>query len=289
MNVLSDLVQDSLVAVTRKNHGLGNRVRVVLGARSLARWDRRRFYFVWPTGKSFGARFDDLWAVDDRVLRPAAARLLSAHFPFHDEKLDYLGSARRPSVVLIRTPHALHLPENATTWEQELQALRPLPNLGGRVRSFFDAHLSGEPYIGVMVRGHVNSHLATLRASPLDWYLTRMREIRQTRPGVKFFVSADTESAAEYISSEIGGCLSLREKGAYNSKQALRSSVVDLYLLASAGHILSPHYSSFPELARSLAGSTLRLETSQSGDATRLEPEDGLSIASDPTRPALRS
>lgn len=288
MTVLDVLKQPSLVAVTRKHHGLGNRVRVVLGARSLARSQDRRFFYAWPTGSFFGASMTELWEVDDAVVSTASARLLALRFPFRDETLGWLHTdERRARIVQIRTAHALHLPAAAVPWEAELQALRPVAEIRKRIGLFFEENLSSGPYVGVMIRSHTNSHAETLRKSPVEWYLGRMHEIRQVNAGVRFFVSADTLDAERRVTSEIPNSFGLGDKGAYNSLSALTSAVVDLYLLASSGHLLGPHYSSFPELAQKLAGPRLRLETSQTDADSRLRPSDILTAVEDPTVPSV--
>src|SRR5476649_2151929 len=136
------LRQPSLVAVTGVKHGLGNRVRVVLGSRSLAKFEGRNFFYTWHTGSEFGARFDQLWQVDDRVIPRGTARLLSLRYPFRDEELQWLDDATRADRVLqIRTPHALLLPAGADPWEVQLQALRPVDAVGDRVLDFFASRL----------------------------------------------------------------------------------------------------------------------------------------------------
>ena len=289
LNSLSVLRQPSLVAVTRKHHGLGNRVRVVLGVRSLAELENRRFFYTWQTGREFGAGFEDLWQISESTIPQATARVLSALYPFRDETLKWKDTLSGDERVLqIRTPHALHLPEHATPWERSLQELRPVEEIQDRVRQFFESHLAGQPYVGAMVRAHPRSHAATLSASPLDWYLERMHEIRRTWPEMQFFLSADTREAQEYLVSNMPGVHSLTEKGHYNTKEGLRSAVADLYLLASSGHLLGPHFSSFPEMAHKLAGADVRLETSRTSAHTRLEPGDALGSVDDPTRPQVR-
>ena len=283
------LRQPSLVAVTGIHHGLGNRVRVVLGSRSLAQLEERAFFHTWHTGQEFGARFDELWQVDDSVISRRTARLLSLRYPFRDEKLEWLDDAARAARVLqIRTPHALHLPAAAEPWEVQLRALRPVDAVGDRVLDFFASRLAGAPYVGVMVRTHPNSHEATLRESPLDWYLGRMRDIRAERPDIQFFVSADTAEAQERISEAIPGSHALTDKGGYNTRQALQSSVSDLYLLAGSTHVLGPHFSSFPELAQKLAGPGLALETSHSAADAKWAASEALYVVDDPLSPHIR-
>ncbi|HWH25858.1 MAG TPA: hypothetical protein VNT53_04355 [Pseudolysinimonas sp.] len=282
---LTVLSAPSLVAVTGKRHGLGNRVRVVLGARSLARAEGRRFFYTWSTGADFGARFDQLWQIDDATIPRVAARILSARFPFRDEKLEWLDDAvRAERVVQIRTPHALHLPSNAVPWASDLQNLHPVEPVATRVSEFFDAHFVSAPYVGVMVRAHPNSHHLTLRESPIDWYLTRMQQIRRRHPDIRFFVSADTVEAQQRVVEAVPGSFALSDKGGYNTTRALQSSVADLYLLASSTHILAPYFSSFPELSQKLAGADLALETSHT---TPVE-DFALMIVNDPTQPHRR-
>ena len=289
MGIIDVLRQPSLVAAPRPLHGLGNRVRVVLGARSLARLLDRRFFYTWSTGPQFGSRFDELWQVDDETLSEPAVRTLAVRFPFRDASLEWLDDrARAERVIQIRTPHALALPAAATPWEQELRDLRPAEEISSSVRTFFDANLRGRPYVGVMVRTHHHSHAETLQKSPIEWYLERMAELRSERPGLPFFVSADTPEGAARLSSAMPEVYSVPDKGDYNSGRALRSSVSDLYLLASSGHILAPHYSSFPELAQKLAGPGLALETSQTAPDKALDPVRTLDVVDDPTRPHLR-
>ncbi len=281
--------QPSLVAVTGVYHGLGNRVRVVLGSHSLAQLEGREFFHTWHTGAEFGARFDELWQVDDQVISRRTAQLLSVRYPFRDNTLEWLDdSARAARVLQIRTPHALLLPAAAEPWEAQLQALRPVDAIGVRVIDFFGSRLAGAPYVGVMVRTHPNSHEATLRESPLDWYLGRMRDIRAERPDIQFFVSADTSEAQELIGREIPGSHALTDKGGYNTREALQSSVSDLYLLAGSTHILGPYYSSFPELAQKLAGPGLALETSHSEPNTKWDASEALHIVEDPISPHIR-
>lgn len=287
MSVFDVVRQPSLVAVTGIRHGLGNRVRVVLGARSLARLESRRLFYTWNTGREFGSRFDELWEINDPVVRRSTARILERRFPFRDEKLAWItDSVRQDRVWQIRTPHALHLPDTAIPWEQELQGLRPVSTIRNRVDEFFDSQLRGDPYVGVMVRAHPRSHEATLRESPISWYLDRMNQLREKFPDIRFFVSADTIEAQRHVLESVSECVALSDKGGYNSVAGLQASVADLYLLAGSTHILAPHYSSFPQLAQKLAGSSLTLETSHTDPAESSMLE--LETVEDPTRPHLR-
>lgn len=261
-----------VVAVTHKWHGLGNRVRVVLGSRSLARFEHRAFSYVWPVGPTFGARFDDLWSIDDPVTTTVSARLSSVRHGYRDHTLEWLDDeARRDRTWLIRTPHALHLPVGATAWEDDLRALSPVPQIAERVRRFHADQLGAEPYVGVMVRAHAVSHDQTRRDSPLQWYIDRLAQIRRQSPDLRIFISADTPESQAAITAAVPGVVGQHDKGPYNSRSALTAAVADLYLLAGSVHLIGPHYSSFPELAQKLAGPGLHLETSKTAPEVRFE------------------
>lgn len=278
----------SIVAVTRKFHGLGNRARVVFGARALARSTDRLLYTVWPVTTAFGARLDQLWEVDIPTVPQWFSRAMSVRYPYRDETLSWTSDVGNQRVWQIRTAHALHLPGGASAWERELHAVRPVQRIADRVRRFHDDELRGHVWIGVMIRAHPHSHAETLAASPVEWYVRRLRALREEHGDVRFYISADTEQAQQEVMSAIPGCVGLTGKGAYNSVAGLRAAVADLYLLAASAHLIGPHFSSFPELATRLAGSNMiKLETSRTDESRRFQPASA-TAAPDPLRPHER-
>ena len=277
-----------VIACPKKFHGLGNRLRLVLGSESLAEWTGRSFAYSWPVGRAFGARLDELWRYDRPTISGPRARLLTLRHPYRREDLTWMPDAADDRVWMMRTPHALRLPAGATPWGQRFRELELVSDLATRVTAFHAAHLAGGPYIGVMVRTHPVSNAQTLERSPLSWFIDRMAQARRERPDVPFFVSADTTEGQRAILDAFPRSYALADKGAYNTEAALRSSVVDLYLLAGAGHVLGPHYSSFPELSQQLAGVSLRLETSMTSAEARLDADGPLEWVDDPLHPFLR-
>jgi len=277
-----------LVAVTRRHHGLGNRMRVVLGAQVLAQLEQRDFAYVWPTGRGFGARLDELWEFQERRWPEPLSRALAPVFPYRDASLGWLDdAARNAGVWQIRTAHALSLPSGGGQWHDALRAMRPVETIRERILELSDA-CAGRPYLGVMIRAHPVAHDATLQSSPVEWYLDRIDWIRAVRPELGLYVAADTDPAFAQVAERFPDCVGQTDKGPYNSRRALQAAVADLYLLAASCHLLGPHYSSFPELAQHLAGSAVALETPASEPATRFEAQDRLSVGT-PLRPQIRS
>lgn len=278
-----------LVAYNGYDSGLGNRVRVVLGSRSLADLEGRDFAYVWPTGSLFGPRFNELWDFRGRTLSRSTSRVLAWRFPYRDETLGWITEGtRREWLWQIRTGSPINLPSTARPWQDELRALQPVPEIASAVTDFFDAELRGTAYVGVMIRAHSVSHGKTRQASPVDWFIRRMREILAEAPGTRFFVSCDVPEVQQRVIDAVPGCCAQRDKGGYNSTAGVRSAIADLYLLASSGYLLGPHFSSFVHLAEHLAGDRLTFETSvlAPGDTSDKRSHG---LVTDPLRPYQRS
>ena len=274
----------SLVVSVKPYAGLGNRVRVLLSAQSLAEWESRSFAYCWPTGAPFGARLTDLWQVQLPKVPPLVARAMTVRYRFHDEHDGWRQAARGDRVWQIRTSQPVALPPEAVPWQARLRNLVPVEPVAERVQTFFDRHLHGRPYVGVMIRAHEVSHALSREHSPVDWFVARMREIRSARPETAFFVSCDVPEVQDRIVAEFGPAFGLTDKGGYNTKAALTSAVVDLYLLASSSHVLGPHYSSFPELAVFLAGDRIALETSAT-PRVMMQERSAMNVVRDPLCP----
>lgn len=275
-----------VISFNRSGAGLGNRLRAVLGAKSLADLEGRGLAYVWPTGPEFGPRLTDLWDFRAPVIPRALSRSLAPIWPYRDHTLDWIDDERRAERIWqIRTPHALALPAAAVPWEEQLRGLRPDQEVAERVVRIFDQHLRGRPYVGVMVRTHARSHAKTLQTSPVEWFVERMHQIRAAEPDIGFFVSCDTHEASAHICSVVPGTVTQTDKGEYNSVSGVRAAVADLYLLASSGMLLGPHWSSFVEVADALAAGKVPSETPME---TRHPGQLITTPVDDPVRPWVR-
>jgi hypothetical protein len=265
---------------------LGNRVRAVLGAHSLAEVEQRQLLYVWPTGTEFGPRFADLWQFRAPTLPRMVSRALAPAWPYRDHTLEWLTDERRSDLVWqIRSSHALELPPGAVPWGERLRTLRPSAPVADRVSRFYTENLQGRPYVGVMIRAHQRSHERTLESSPVEWFVERMRGLSRDFPGVEFFISCDVAEVAQHVVATVPGAVTQVDKGPYNSVRGVQAAVADLYLLASAGYILGPHWSSFVDMAEHLAGGILTMESPAKvrGSGLFLESQVG-----DPLMPSVR-
>lgn len=278
----------SLIAYNGYDVGLGNRIRVVLGSKSLAERENRRFYYVWPTGARFGPNLADLWEFRGRTLSRATSRLLAKRWGYVDETLTWLTDAKRAERLWqIRTGSDLVLPPDCRPWQEEFRALTPSEPIAASVTRQFDEHLRGRPYVGVMIRAHAVSHVLTRETSPVEWFLERMHQIRAADPNINFFVSCDVAEVQQRVLAEVPHCYAQAEKGGYNTVEGVRASVVDLYLLAGASHLVGPYHSSFIEMAVHLSAGQLALETAVSPAPYAGDVRAGGTVA-DPLRPSVR-
>ena len=279
----------SIIAYNGHDTGLGNRVRVVLGAKSLAEYENRDLYYVWPTGSLFGPKFSDLWEFSGPTVSRSVSRLLAKVFPYEDESLTWIDDRKRRQLLWqIRTGGELKLPPGARDWHEEFRRLVPVPEIAERVRGLWSTELSREPYVGVMIRAHAVSHQKTRDASPVSWFLTRMKEIQAVEPATRFYVSCDVPDVQRDVLAAIPHCVAQHDKGGYNTTAGVRSSIVDLYLLASSGYLLGPHWSSFIHLARHLAEHKITFETSVR--TPEGEPDhQGPGVVLDPLTPSVRA
>lgn len=288
-SLLALFYKKSLIAYNGYDSGLGNRVRVVLGAKSLAALEQREFFYVWPVGPLFGPTMSDLWNFSGSTVTRVVSRVLARRWRYVDHTLDWLTPAkRREHLWQVRTGSPLVLPAEARSWTDEFRALEPVAEIADTVNQIFDERYRGAPYIGVMIRAHQVSHAKTIDASPVQWFVDRMLEIRASAPDVPFFLSCDVPEVQERVMTQVSGCFGQTDKGAYNSVRAVRASVVDLYLLASSGYLLGPHFSSFIHLAEYLSGEMLTMETAP---ANRHGAVDFVSVGlvADPLRPHART
>ena len=72
----------------------------------------------------------------------------------------------------------------------------------------------------MQIRAHQVSHQATTNASPVSWYVERMRQLRADQPDVGFFVSCDVLAVKREIVEQFPGSVALFHDAPYNSVPA---------------------------------------------------------------------
>ncbi|MEI3848735.1 MULTISPECIES: O-fucosyltransferase family protein [Microbacterium] len=274
-----------VIAYNGADAGLGNRLRVTLGAARYARFLDARFGYVWPRGPLFEPAFTDLWEWGEgmRVSRAVsrAVGLLSGYVG------NRLTEAPRRAVLQIRTGAELVLPPEAGSWTDDLRALRPVDEIARTVHRLHGG-LASAPYVGVQLRVHRVSHRETTQTSPASWFTERMHAILAERPGTRFYLSCDVPEVKRTLLQQFPTAVAHEVDAPYNSTAAVRAAIVDLYLLAASSRLLGPHHSSFIEMAQFLGD--LRVPTDKPTEpAADTHAWWTLPPATDPLRPADRA
>lgn len=234
--------------------GLGNRIRFTLSAQHFAEQEGRAFYYTWPT-RGFGARFTDLWDYTAPQLAHSRA----------DRVLGYdadLAELRHESVWWVKSNRVLRHPTcKGGEWEELFRRLTPAAG----IRAAADHLLAelGPSFVGVQVRAGASTPKKTRAASPVSWFVKRMRAIQEADPGLAFFLSCDDEDAQREIMAAVPGVRAQSLAGGHNTAAALHKAVTDLYVLAASSHILGPYYSTFVYLACALSDNSQPFETSR--------------------------
>ncbi|MFZ3452665.1 hypothetical protein [Arthrobacter sp. 7Tela_A1] len=257
-------------------------MRFTLSALSLAQSMGRDFLYAWPQTDLFKPALTNLWHFDHTEIPWAESVKINKTYPYVKDA-EALNKA--DMVWHLRSGDAVTIPDGAPSWAQRLRELIPAAVIQERVIDTFQP-LAGAPYVGVSIRTNHMAHAKTLKMSPIEWYIGRMNEIRQSYSDVKFFISCDVPEVQERLIATYPESVALTDKGGYNSTEGVMASVVDTYLLASSSYILAPYWSSFPVLAWELSGRSIPIEDSCSGRKD-FEIADS-SLALNPLRPSDR-
>jgi hypothetical protein len=135
-----------------------------------------------------------------------------------------------------------------------MSRLTLIEELQAQYRDFMRGHVRGWPRIGIHVRT-ISAHDITRDRSPLEWFESRIRTLREEYPDSFFFLSSDSADTSENLHRHFPSLLKeqLRPPG-YNSKRGIQKGLVDLYILSQMDYIVGSYFSSFSEMARDLQG-----------------------------------
>lgn len=244
--------------------GLGNRLSFVLSCQAIADAEGRQFFYHWPIGedvhgRSFGARFDELWDYrgGSALHEPGPSPMLE----FSQYGVADLATFRDAPILSLTGNRTVKGFGGERYWGDLLADLSPSDEVSAIAESS-RAGL-GAHYVGVQVRAHPTlSPKKALTESPVSWFIDRMTQLRSEDPSIRFFLSCDWPAAEEEILRAVPGAITNRKSGTYNSRQGLLESVADLTVLSGAEQILAPAGSTFATLAWLMARKAMPIVTS---------------------------
>ncbi|MEC7762487.1 MAG: galactosyltransferase-related protein [Pseudomonadota bacterium] len=261
-------------------HGLGNRLRAIGSAATIARATGRELVVVWQPDHHCEARFTDLFEYDGPVIEESfigdavrgGARIYNyMSIEEGGEKdapidLTWAGDVYARSAFVLRCP--------ASTWEGQntfLRDLVPAPHVRDLVAS---VRAPNDVSVHVrMIGGAKDAHLRYESAdewnnddhekigywrdkSHFSAFLKRVEALRAEGQADRIFVAADTPEAYRAFTDTFGARVSFLRRELYDrSPDQLAYALADAILLGRAPRLLGSTWSSFTELALRLAPS----------------------------------
>ncbi|KAJ3088602.1 hypothetical protein HK102_008380 [Quaeritorhiza haematococci] len=261
-------------------HGLSNRLRAMASALVLARKTNRHFRMIWPSDEHCYARFDQLFENKFDVWDSVDTVEIKAN---HIDRYNYMepepGAKKYQYIedetlnhIYVKSAYILyHGLVTEADIKQVLLELSPVKEIRDMMNQIGSTH----GMIGVHIRSVApRRELPTLPDSaypPTEWrniasfremsavkvFASEMERLIQESPEQRFFVTADTLDAITTLRNRFGDerIKTLDNQGCLNRNvRCLHFAVADLLLLGKTSAILGSYYSSFTEVAGTIAG-----------------------------------
>lgn len=291
--------------IVRPVGGLGNRLRVVLSFRALARALGRRFAVYWAPGPGWSTeRFDELFDnhielvdKDDYLIRRTDA------LPLYDRRFagpgtrepwtggrhgyclkDLEDSAKTPLLLYAGGDDARNIlnaeeicrlaPDLDAEIARGARGLEPASEIRARIEEVcarFDART-----VGVHIRrGDALTgphHTQFGRSTDGTFRAGMLREIALRR-GASFFLATDCQATQKRFMAWLPERILINEQKVFvqsvygGSKDNQQDAAVDLFCLSRTARILGSHWSSFSGMAAAIGGIECRVSLEQRPDS----------------------
>ena len=264
-------------------------MRALLGAKELSDRNGWRFSYTWDDHSAgLSAKLEELWEHDFvRSSRVAAVMrtLPKREFLSGDVRSWPSDSETRRRIDVKTGDYIIDRSGDRLDWGRRLRMLRTSDAVARRITEM-STGLGQGAFVGVMIRAHEASHPKTKEFSPVRWYEQRMRELLDQRADLRFYISCDVPEVAAALVAKFPSAVTQHNKGGYNTTTGTQAAVADIYMLASAGGVLRPYWSSFTTMASELSDHVVMLEDSQS--ELSLTASSLVARAPNPLRPWVR-
>lgn len=268
-------------------HGLGNRLRAVASAMSIAAGTGRELVIIWEPDIHCDCRLSDLLEYDgavleERFLSDAADRGCAVfnympHEPKAQKDAPIKAAPRKDiyarTAFVLNSPHSEWNSDNAN-----LRSLRPAQAVRDLVDSVpksytLSAHVRMEAGEGqdnnawdqpVNWRPEDHELIHEWRAkSHFSRFMNRIDEILGDKPDERLFVAADLPETYAKFAAHYGDRVVYLSRRLYDrSAEQVRYALADALLLSKASRMLGSTWSSFSELAQRLAPERITVEMS---------------------------
>lgn len=239
--------------------GLCNRMRVIVGAASLAKKLGKRMVIVWTQDQSLNARFDELF-------EPIPYEVIETNLTSLSQRLrwKYLTHLRRCTVLDDTWIHENARGKDFSHWKDKVENNNILIN--SNLDILFDGDYSifkakesllnefnnviiDKGVIGIHIRRTDNMN--AVKFSPTKLFLEKMNEEISLNPTIRFYLATDDPKEENIFLKEYGERIIIYQKHSLdrNNPIAIKDAVVDLYNLSRCRKIYGSYYSSFSDTA----------------------------------------
>lgn len=257
-----------------------------LSVASVAAATGRNLQVYWPLDKLFECPVERIWtnfpgdAIEAGDLPLIGPDVLTDWRTITPESW----STITDPTVYLRGYGGIPQPAGSHFWGELFRDLELTSEVRGLVEQAWADLPKVAGVLGVSMRVNELSHAKTKEHSPTEWYVAELERFSTTHPNAGIFLSCDEASIAKRMMAQFSNIVAVDYPGEYNSARAVIKAVADLYVLASATEIISPYWSSFPNMAYQLAGEQVPMRSSLRSWAGK--KGDGPSVASDPVWPS---
>ena len=206
----------------------------------------------WPAEHRFEADLTDLWEAPCEVVSVERWNEMIHSTQSRECPLPPCPDWNE-QVIYLETCHDFYkiLPLDPSIYASRL---RPVTSILKRVAATGGKMISGAggPVVGVHIRTNAK-HTETQANSPMEWFINRMRELKELIPGVAFFLVADSDRVSvELQRAGVGPLFEQCRPRGYNTRHGIEKALADVYLLAKTDYILGSYFSSFSYMAAML-------------------------------------
>ena len=239
--------------------GLCNRMRVIVGAASLANKLNRRLVVIWTQDSTLNARFDELFeSIPYKVIETKLASLYQ-RLIWH-----YLVDIRKYKVLNDAWIASEARGKDYNLWKSKIENVNILINTNLDI--LFDGDYSifrvkknllmnmnnvvtNNNTIGVHIRRTDNVN--ALKYSPTDLFVEKIKEELYQNSDICIYLATDDPNEEKKFISEFGNKIIIYKKHSLdrNNPIAIKDAVLDLYNLSHCRKIYGSYYSSFSDTA----------------------------------------
>lgn len=266
-------------------HGLGNRLRALASATTIARQSGRDLFVIWTPDHHCDCTLRDLFKYEGNVVADIDALDLSgaARYSYMEAEQNSCKDGHinlnTERDIYIKSAYVIN--NDLSSWEKENAILRELIPVDAVMELVSQVVAEGRVGVHVRMEGAKDTDHHSYDA-PQNWnaashaqislwrgkshyekFMQRMDKLIAEDHGLRFFLAADTAAAYSAFSAKYGERFSCLPRRDYDrSLGQLRFALADALLLSRCKLLMGSTWSSFSELAQRLSTTIERVEMS---------------------------